>query len=37
VTLKAPFWKVSGSRTTEEFFKQGEALFDALDEERAAD
>jgi hypothetical protein len=37
VTLKAPFWKVSGSRTTEEFFKQGEGLFDALDEERGAD
>jgi hypothetical protein len=34
VTLKAPFWKVSGSRTTEEFFKQGEGLFDGVDQER---
>lgn len=36
VTLKAPLWKLSGSKSSEKFFKQGEALFDALDKERTA-
>ncbi|MEJ2201194.1 MAG: FHA domain-containing protein [Desulfuromonadaceae bacterium] len=34
VTLKAPFWKIGGSSSTEEFFKQGETLLDELDRER---
>lgn len=32
-TLKAPFWKVRGSSTAEDFFKQGESLFDELNTE----
>jgi len=30
VTLKPPAWKLAGSRTTAEFFRQGEALFREL-------